>query len=89
MNGPLPKRGRGGGRGPEYSEKNSGDTSEIYDTDSNVGSNVSMAFKLGMTVDLCMAHIMLMLMPGDNLDLDARPQWVGKGKRSALTCLYN
>ena len=39
-----------------------------------------MAFKLGMTVDLSMAY-MLML---DVLDLYARSQWVGKGKQSAL-----
>ena len=41
-----------------------------------------MAFKLGMIVDLC-AYI-LYVAHFDDLDLDARSQWVGKGKKSAL-----
>ena len=39
-----------------------------------------MAFKLGITVDLGMdAHARF-----DDLDLDARSQWVSKGKKSAV-----
>ena len=40
-----------------------------------------MAFKLGMMVDLCMAY---MNAHSDYLDLDARSQWVSRGKNSAL-----
>ena len=44
-----------------------------------------MAFKLCMTVYLCMdAHARF-----DDLDLDARSQWVGKGKNSSLNYLDN
>ena len=51
-----------------------------------------MAFKLGMTVDLCMAYIYIYIYAHvrlDDLDLDARSQWVGKGKVSALNYLDN
>ena len=40
------------------------------------------AFKLGMTVELCMVIYIL-----DDLDLDTRSQWVGKGKNTALIYL--
>ena len=44
-----------------------------------------MAFKLGLTVDLCMdIHARF-----DELELDAKSQWVGKGKKSALIYLDN
>ena len=39
--------------------------------------------KFGMTVDVCMAYIMLMPL-FDDLDFDAKSQWVGKGNNSAL-----
>ena len=40
-----------------------------------------MAFKLGMTVDLCMENnFMYVHLIFDDLDLDAKSQWVGKGK---------
>ena len=42
-----------------------------------------MAFKFGKTVDLCMeynyAHARF-----NDLDIDARSHWVGRGKTSAL-----
>ena len=49
--------------------------------------DLCMAFKLGMMVDLCLAynthaHV-------EDLDLDARSQWVSKGKNSALNDLDN
>ena len=40
-----------------------------------------MAFKLGMTVDLCMTDMLMLV--------DAMSQWVGKGKISALNYLDN
>ena len=43
-----------------------------------------MASKLGMTVDLCMTYIYAHA-SADDLDLDARLQWVGKGKKISLT----
>ena len=46
-----------------------------------------MAFKLGMTVDLCMdiyTHDRF-----DDLDLDARSQWLSRGTNSALNDLDN
>ena len=42
-----------------------------------------MSFKLGMAVDLCMAQY------NNNIDLNARSQWVGRGTNSALKCLDN
>ena len=48
-----------------------------------------MAFKFGMTVDLFMAYNMLIHVRVDDLDLDARSQWVGKGQKSALNYLDN
>ena len=48
-----------------------------------------MAFKLGVTVDLCMAYNYAHA-NFDDLDLDVRSQWVGKGKKkSALNYLDN
>ena len=47
-----------------------------------------MTFKLGMTVNLCMAYIYAHACV-DNLDLDATSQWVGKGKKSALNYFDN
>ena len=42
-----------------------------------------MAFKLGMTVDLCMAY--LYAHAGfDDLDLDLWSQWVDRGKRKSV-----
>ena len=38
-----------------------------------------MAFKLGMAVDLCMAYYADPRF--DNLDLDTRSQWLGRGKQ--------
>ena len=43
-----------------------------------------MAFKLGVTVDSIYAHDRF-----DDLDLDARSDWVGKGKKSTLHYLNN
>ena len=44
---------------------------------SNILDNISaMAFKFGMTVDLCMVYNAHACFD----DLDARSQWVGKGK---------
>ena len=46
-----------------------------------------MVFKFGIKVDLCMAY-----MPHarfDDLDLDTRSEWVGRGERSALNYLDN
>ena len=37
----------------------------------------AMLFKCGMTIDLCMADADARF---DDLDLDARSQWVGRGK---------
>ena len=48
-----------------------------------LNSIYAMAFSLGMTVDLCMSYNF------DDLDLDARSQWVGKGKKAALNYLNN
>ena len=38
-----------------------------------------MAFVPGMTVDLRMAYMLMLRV--DDLDHDARPQWVGRGKK--------
>ena len=47
---------------------------------SNVSDNVyAMAFKLGMTVDLCMSYLDAHT-HFDDLDLVERSQWVGRGK---------
>ena len=46
--------------------------------------------KLGMTVDLCMAHGIYAHARFDDLDLEARSQWVGKGKKFSFELsLYN
>ena len=42
-----------------------------------------MAFKLGMTVDLCMAYNCAYAC-FDDLHLDARSLWVSRGNNSAL-----
>ena len=47
-----------------------------------------MAFTLGMTVDMYMHGIYAHAHFGD-LDLDAKSQWNGKGKKSALNDLDN
>ena len=47
-----------------------------------------MAFKLGMETDVCMAYL-LSHTRFDDLDLDARPQWLGRGTHSALNYLDN
>ena len=47
-----------------------------------------MAFKLGMTVDLCLAYNYADARV-DDLGLDARSQWLGRGGKSALTYLDN
>ena len=49
-----------------------------------------MVFKLGMTVDMCIAYTtktLLMLVSRTLHDLDASSQWVGKGKVSVLNNL--
>ena len=46
-----------------------------------------MAFKFGMTVDLCMAYNVQACF--DDLDLDAKSHWVGRGNTSALKYLDN
>ena len=38
-----------------------------------------MAFTIGMTVDLCMAHARV-----DDLDLDTTVPWVGRGKQISV-----
>ena len=43
----------------------------------------AMTFKLGMAVDLCMSHNYAHARV-DDLDLDAKSQWVGKCNKSAL-----
>ena len=43
-----------------------------------------MAFELGTTVDLSCAHTRF-----DDLDLDERTQWLGRGNNSALNDLDN
>ena len=43
-----------------------------------------MAFKLGTMVDVCTAYNYAQF---DELDLDGRSQWVGRGKDSALNYL--
>ena len=48
-----------------------------------------MAFKLGTTVDLCMVYNIYTHGRIDDVDLDARSQWVGTGKQSALNYLDN
>ena len=63
------------------------DAWEIRAANSNISDSISaMAFTLGVTVDLCMtcmhAHARF-----DDLDLDARSQWAGKGNQSALNYL--
>ena len=47
-----------------------------------------MAFKLGMTVDLCMAYNYTHA-HFNNLDLDARSNWLGGEKKSALNYFTN
>ena len=47
----------------------------------------AMAFKLGMTEDLCMAYYGHARF--DDLDLDARSHWLGRGQNSALNDLDN
>ena len=42
-----------------------------------------MAFNLVMTVDLCMTY-MLMIDRFDDIGLDARSQWVGRGKEISV-----
>ena len=46
----------------------------------------AITFKLGMMVDLWMPYAHAHF---DDLDLDARSQWVSKGKKSALHSLGN
>ena len=47
----------------------------------NISDNIqAITFKLGMTVDLWMPYAHARF---DDLGLDARSQWVGKGKTSA------
>ena len=45
-----------------------------------------MQFKLGMTVDLCIAYAYACF---DDLDLDTWSQWVGKDNNSVLNYLHN
>ena len=53
----------------------------------NISDNIyAITFKLGMTVDLCMPYAHACF---DDLDLDARSPWVGKGKKSVLHALGN
>ena len=47
-----------------------------------------MAFKLGVMVDLCMGYIYTHGL-FDDLGLNARSQWLGSGKKSALNYLDN
>ena len=47
-----------------------------------------MRFTLVMMVDLCMAYIYAGA-HFDDLDLDARSQWFGRGNNSALNYLIN
>ena len=48
-----------------------------------------MAFKLGMPVDgLCMAYNYVHARV-DDFELDAKSQWVGKSKKSALNYIDN
>ena len=42
-----------------------------------------MTFKLGMTVDLCKAYYARV----NDLDLDGRSKWLGRGKNAALNYL--
>ena len=44
---------------------------------SQIVCKLYMAFKHGMTVDLCIAYAQACV---NDLDLDARSQWVGKGR---------
>ena len=45
----------------------------------NISDNIyAITFKLGMTVDLNMAYMLMLV--SNHLGLDARSQWVGKGK---------
>ena len=46
-----------------------------------------MAFTLGRTVAVCMAYKYYAHARVDEIDLDAKSQWVGKGKISALNYL--
>ena len=46
-----------------------------------------MALKLGVTVDLRMAYMPILILM--TLDLDARSQWLGRGKKSAFNYLDN
>ena len=50
------------------------------------GNIYTITFKLGMTVDMyaIYAHARF-----DDLDIDARSQWVGKGHKSELNALGN
>ena len=47
-----------------------------------------MAFKLGMTVDLCMTYMLVLILMTLTLD-NARSQWPGRGKHSVLNYLDN
>ena len=42
-----------------------------------------MELNLGTMVDVCMAYIMHYLAHFDNLDLDARSQWLGRGRETS------
>ena len=46
-----------------------------------------MSIKLDMTVDLCIAHNNYAYARFDDLDRDARSQWLGRGNNSALNIL--
>ena len=49
-----------------------------------------MAFKLGMMVDLHMAYLYIFFHAHfDDLELDSRSQWAGRGKKLALNYLDN
>ena len=44
----------------------------------NISDNIeAVAFNVGMTVDLCMAYIYIYIYI-DDLELDARPQWIAR-----------
>ena len=54
-----------------------------------IGHNLSccITFNLGMTVDLWMPYMLMVVL--SDLDLDARSEWVSKDKKSALHALCN
>ena len=65
-------------------------TSQVFNLYYNSHISDSMAFKFGMAIDLSIIwHIIYAHARFDDLDLDARSQWVGKRKKSPWNYIDN